>query len=337
MFDQKNAKNSQRLSSIKIGSSKRRRRLIIVSLLLTAAFTFAIGFNRVTKIKAQDQDDGSRQIVLEEFTRARPPRVLPRVNVRTGGRRAGVNIKPPRYTRKSAAVLKSLRNPASEIAELGLTIWRLRPSREADPGARMLIMDGGQSTPWTPERIEADQLLNLGDRVRMSVESPKAGFLYVIDREQYTDGSLGDPMLIFPTLRTRGGNNQVKPGMLIDIPGQDDSPPYFTLASNNQGYVGELLTIIVATTPIQGLNIGRAPLSLSMKELQRWQKLWSTEAERFEMDGGAGTVWTAAEKAAALANSGRTLTQDEPSPQTVYKVAVKTASGFLVNVPLRRR
>jgi hypothetical protein len=43
------------------------------------------------------------------------------------------------------------------------------------------------------------------------------GYLYVIDREQYEDGTLGEPVQIFPTTRTRGGDNSVKPGSLIEI------------------------------------------------------------------------------------------------------------------------
>ena len=81
-------------------------------------------------------------------------------------------------------------------------------------------MESSQSSQWTPERIEVDTPLKVNDRVRLSVESPRDGYLYVIDREQYADGSLGDAYLIFPTRRTRGGDNRVRPGKLIDIPAQ---------------------------------------------------------------------------------------------------------------------
>ena len=290
---------------------------------------------------AQEQGDGSRQVILEEFTRARPARILPKspVSVSTSRRNPipRVTVKAPRYNRKTPSMLSALNLPASLIAEVGLTLWRLRPAQATDNGARMLVMDNGRTSPWIPERIEADQLLDLGERVRISIESPKAGFLYVVDREQYADGTLGEPMLIFPTTRTLGGNNLIKPGVLIDIPGQDDSPPYFTLTSSNRKYIGEVLSIVVAGQPIEGLTIGRSPLSLPLIELQNWERLWRAQMERFELDGGAGSLWTAVEKAAALAPAARTLTQDEPSPQTIYRVAMRTASGFMVTVPLQRR
>jgi hypothetical protein len=92
----------------------------------------------------------------------------------------------------------------------------------------VLVLDGLKQAQYTPERIEAATPLNVGDRVRITVESPRSGFLYIIDREQYIDGSFGEPMLIFPTLKTRGGDNRVMPGKLIDIPAQEDQYSYFT-------------------------------------------------------------------------------------------------------------
>jgi hypothetical protein len=144
-------------------------------------------------------------------------------------------------------------------------------------------------------------------------------------------------MLIFPTLRTRGGDNRVSPGVLIDVPGQDDSPPYFTLKSNHPAYAGELLMVIVVPQPIENLPLSPQPLALTLAQLARWQKLWSTPAELFEMVGGAGTQWTQAEQAAALVSGGRALTQEEPGPQNIYRVAQRAANGFMVNVPLRCR
>jgi hypothetical protein len=92
--------------------------------------------------------------------------------------------------------------------------------------------------------------------------------------------------------------------------------------------------VIVVPQPIEGLDIGPQPLALPLAEVAKWQKLWSTQAERFEMDGGAGKAWTSAEQAAALTSGARTLTQDEPAPQTIYRVALLGANGFMVAVPL---
>jgi len=97
---------------------------------------------------------------------------------------------------------------------VGVTLWRLRPANRADAGERLIVHDDNATTEWLPERISANTKLVQGDRLRISVEAVRAGYLYVIDREQYADGTLGEPYLIFPTKRTAGGDNEVAIGRL---------------------------------------------------------------------------------------------------------------------------
>lgn len=288
----------------------------------------------------RSQDDGSRQIVLEEFTRARPPATSAKAQatVKTGTRKptSASVTKAPRYVRKTPAVLVSMKTNA-EVMEIGVTIWRLRPTTGNDGGARVLVMENAQPTQWTPQRIEADTPLQVGERVRLSIESPRAGYLYVIDREQYADGSFGDAYLIFPTLRTRGGDNQVRPGKLIDIPAQEDNPSYFTLvpSPSRSDQVAEVLSIIVTPEPLDNLRLTDRPLKLSKSDVAKWEASGSVEVERFEMVGGAGMPWSKVEMAASSAGSARILTQEEPAPQTVYRIGSKSKNAFMVTVPLR--
>ena len=143
-------------------------------------------------------------------------------------------------------------------------------------------------------------------------------------------------MLIFPTLRTRGGDNRVLPGRLIDIPAQEDQYSYFTAqpAGNRRDQTAEVLTVIL--TPQQlPLNIGDQPLRILQSQISEWEKLWGGVAETLELVGGAGRAWTNEEKLAGSAN-GRQLTQAGPPPQTVYRVAARKIGGpLLVTVPLR--
>ncbi len=277
-----------------------------------------------------EEEDVSRQIVLEEFTKARPAAGRTRPSTTSLSKAA-------RYRRKSPAVLVGLKASNASVAKIGITLWRLRPSGLAEDGARMLVIESGQSTQLTPVRVEADEVLSLGERVRLSIESARPGYLYVVDRERYEDGTLGDPVLIFPTTRTRGGDNRVKPGVLVDIPAQEDSTPYFTLKSNHPQYSGELLTVVIVSRPIQGLKIGPEPLVLPLAELVKWERNWNSQSELFEMVGGGGKPWTKAEQAAAVTSGARMLTQEGPAPQTVYWVAWRGGQGFMVNVPLRCR
>jgi hypothetical protein len=215
-------------------------------------------------------------------------------------------------------------------------VWRLRPARADDEGARVIVTDGLKQAQWIPERIESATPLNIGDRVRITVESPRAGFVYIIDREQYADGSFGAPALIFPTLRARGGDNRVLPGKLIDIPAQEDQYSYFTAqpVGGRRDQVAEVLTVILSPQQLP-LTIGDQPLRILPSQLAEWEKSWGGLAETLELVNGASRTWTNEEKAASAAN-GRQLTQSGPPPQTVYRVvARKTGGPLMVTVPLR--
>jgi len=216
-----------------------------------------------------------------------------------------------------------------------VTLWRLRPSKAADTGERILVQEGSESADWIPERVEADTKLAAGTRVRLSIEAARPGYLYVIDREQYADGSLGEPYLIFPTTRTNGGNNEVKAGRIIEIPTQDDRPPFFTLKPSRSDQVSEVISVLVSPTPLEGLQIGAAAQKLPAQQLAAWEKSWGGTVGRLEMQNGAGKSWTRQEKEAG-ANATRSLTQDEPAPQTLYyKPEAKSGQPVLVNVALR--
>jgi len=305
---------------------------IVRALILFLCCPFA-GF---VAAQSQQDEEGSRQIVLDRFNKARPRED---VTAGVGGGRVGavVTVKPPIYRRTGSIKLAAgtRRKPAPESSdEIGVTVWRLRPSQSGDTGARVLVMDGLKQSEWTPERIEADTPLNVGDRVRITVESPRPGFLYIIDREQYADGSFGEPMMIFPTLRTRGGDNRVAPGKLIDIPAQEDQYSYFTAqpAGTRRDQIAEVLTIILLTQPLP-MQIGELPLKMTGAQVGGWEKSWGGAAERLELVGGAGRAWTNEEKMAGAAK-GRQLTQGGPPPQTVYRVARKAGGPLLVTVPL---
>lgn len=272
-----------------------------------------------TKAKSKPLPEGERGIVAEEFLKARPGKSG------ATAKRAGYRSATPKSAAPKAA--------EGEVAQLGLTIWRLRPARANDE-VRMIVQQGADAAEWTPERVASDAPLRLGERIRFSFESPRAGYLYVIDREQYASGSAGDPVLIFPTTRTRGGDNRVAPGRIIEIPAQEDRPNYMWLKPTRLDLVGESLIVIVTPQPLEGITIGEKELPLSTDQVAKWEKTWGAAVERFEMTGGVGKTWTRAEREAG-ADATRQLTQEDPSPQTIYRVAVKPDQPILVKVGLR--
>jgi hypothetical protein len=177
--------------------------------------------------------------------------------------------------------------------------------------------------------------LSEGDRIRISIEAARTGYLYVVDQEIYADGSKGEPLLIFPTTRTRGGDNSVKAGRVIEIPAQDDGPPYFTLKRTRVDHVGENVIVLVTPTPIEGLGISEKTLRLSDETLASWEKSWGAQTGRLEMANGVGKPWTKQEREAG-ADGTRSLQAEEPAPQTIYyRPGTSSTVPVLVKVELQ--
>lgn len=276
------------------------------------AWVFATFLAASVPLAVRGQDDQSRSIVPEAFLKARP--AAPAGVVKGGAtyRRVGRSRQP--------AV------PAN-VSEIGITIWRLRPTAATDT-ARLLVQEPqGPATQLTPERVEAGAALAVGDRVRISVESPRNGYLYVIDREVYADGSTGDPYLIFPTTRARGGDNRVTGGRLVEIPAQTDAPPYFTLQASRPNQVSEHITVLIAQEPLPEVTPGPAAVLMSREAVAAWTKRGGALIDQLEMVGGAGRPWSAEEQRAG-ADATRLLTQQDPPPQTLFRV-VTTDPAFV--------
>jgi len=217
---------------------------------------------------------------------------------------------------------------------VGVTIWRLRPAMARDSGERIIVHDDSATKQWLPERISAETKLGQNDKLRISVEGARKGYLYVIDREQYADGSLGEPYLIFPTTRTLKGDNLVDVGRLTEIPGQDDSPPYFTVRKSRPDHVAESVSVLVTPTPLEGVEITDKAQKLSDQQVAEWEKQWSTGVGFLEMDKTAGQAWTKAERDAGAANT-RAMTADGPAPQLLfYRAAAKPNEPLFVKLQL---
>jgi hypothetical protein len=61
--------------------------------------------------------------------------------------------------------------------------------------------------------------LNDGERVRLGLESlARSGYVYIIDWEQFADGSMGGEFLIFPARKIDNGKNWAQPGQQIHLP-----------------------------------------------------------------------------------------------------------------------
>lgn len=214
---------------------------------------------------------------------------------------------------------------------VGVTIWRLRPAGRADSGERIIVHDDN-AKEYVPERISTNTKLNAGDRVRISVEAARNGYLYVIDRELYADGTLGEPYLIFPTTRTLNGDNQVSVGKLAEIPAQEDSPPFFTIRKSRPDQVAEMVSVLVTPTPLEGVQITEKAQKLTEAQVAKWEQSWSNSVGRLEMET-VGQTWTREEKDAA---GTRALTASAPPPQMLF-YRPKSNEGIFVKLRLSYR
>ncbi len=230
--------------------------------------------------------------------------------------------KNPKVSNK--AVIKS--------EQIGVTFWRLRPIASDDGDVPFFSVRIGDSREnWTAERVNSTTRFKTGDRVRFTIESSRSGYLYIVNREFYTDGTSGAANIIFPTMRTRGGDNQVVAGSLVDIPASTDNVPYFTIKPKRKDYAGEELVVLITKEKLP-LDIGLKPIALNVPQFEKWSFDWSATVDIYDAEDGEGATMTNVELTASQTSS-RALEQEEPLPQTIYKVQI---SGDLpLFVPFR--
>ena len=247
-----------------------------------------------------------RAIVSDDFNKLRP-RVRSKYRPR------------PSRTYRPVAITQGKSTDASnaETLPLGLTIWKLRP--------RVGAYD--VSSRWEARRVEADAKFRAGDLLRLSIESPRGGYLYVINRDLFPDGSPGETNLIFPR---RGENNLLEGGRLINIPAEDQLP---FKADPKPNQASEHLVIIVTSRPLSLPSYDKT-LPISNVQLMEWEERWGGFTRHFELNGGAGQVRTIAEQQAASPKGSRQLTRDDPSPQTIFYLTPKNIDGLLFDLML---
>jgi hypothetical protein len=259
------------------------------------------------------------------------------INKRPAPASAAAPAKPVSYRPIAGSKLAGPGANGTIQTTIGITLWRLRDPKPAETGnTRLLVLErpGAQTREQIPERVDTSTLLSNGDQVRLTIEVPSSGYLYVIDREEYADGTTSDPYLIYPNWQTKPGDHAVAPGRLLEIPDRRDTPNVFTLRPKRADETAEVLAMLIAPSPLPDLKIGNEPLRLGRKTYDDWQQRWGAQSERLELVGGAGAVWTGQENDAG-ANHNHLLTRDDAPPQTLYRVMSKPGSPIMVQVPLR--
>src|SRR5262245_42325459 len=80
---------------------------------------------------------------------------------------------------------------------LCMNLWHMRLADSASPvksrGLTHKKIDPSGKLDWTPERMTLDDVIPEGELLRLSFESASAGYLYVIDRDIFADGTKSAP------------------------------------------------------------------------------------------------------------------------------------------------
>lgn len=227
--------------------------------------------------------------------------------------------------------------PPLRDEKVGVTFWRLREpeSFERDDAPTFPVKTKKGVEYWTAERVSSTTKFKLNSLVRFSIESPRTGFLYIINREVYADGTRGEAKLIYPTLKTNpNGDNRVVAGSLVEIPHTSARAPYFRVASEEPDYAGEEVVVIISPDKLPGVKIDLEPMPVTGEKLEKWLAEWSTTVDIFEAEDGEGVALTQVEEEAAQS---RALTQEEPSPQTIYSLRARANQPLLVVFQMQAR
>lgn len=304
------------------------------------ALLMLVGGFAASALAQQKEEDTERRFWPPNY---RPPAATP----------SKTPAKPPTWKRTTPALPKdAIPTASAQDNVVGITIWRLRLSEETDKQlaqnnkedtARILVARKGKKSNYTPERVEANTAFMSGQMLRLSIEIPRTGYVYVIDREQYEDNSMSEPYLIYPIDPSKD-DNHVEKGRVIEIPNGTDEP-FFEVqplkTDNPKVQVAEVLTVLVSPTPLTGLpkavrddQGNYSPVQLANVDVEKWEKLWGTQVEQLELEGGAGQAYTRSEQVAGANKKGR-LTQADPLPQTLFRVAAKPGKPLLVKLPLK--
>jgi hypothetical protein len=239
--------------------------------------------------------------------------------------------KPPHPTtyRPSRPFTKA-HAPNTEYVQLGITVWRLLKQDGSDPQK----CEEAQLV----QEVEGGAPLGLGSMVRIGIEPiTNDGFLYIIDRELFADGTYRTTQLIFP--KAGYPNNWKLKGELVLIP----KPSCFRINPSKTGkmQIAEELTFIFSPTKLQlPAPLGEGGMPLSDVLFKSWKSQWSVPVNVLERnlgDGLATSVKAQAEGVKSMddVQDGQHLTEEDPLPRTIYRAAISRGKALLVTVPLR--
>lgn len=222
---------------------------------------------------------------------------------------------------RTKAVPQNNPTPAPGQAFVGLTLWKMVLASEKAQvklrGFKHPQDDKSGTKDWTAQRLTLDRPVSPNDYVRFTFESAPQGYLYVFNRDAFSDGSLSEPILIYPTRRIRGGRNDVQAGRPVQIPDPSDVPPALQVDPPKPGQTGILLIVIATPQPLSEIQVGSDQQPVPEELLKRWEKQWATNVEISDDAKLNGITLTLAEQS-ALSDSSSPLGPNDLPPVTLF-------------------
>ena len=163
--------------------------------------------------------------------------------------------------------------PISPTSRVGISLWRLQGGQGGGDQGKRIIEHPQSPAPiaevleWIPEIAHSGFVVSPSERIRLGVNSEFHGFIYVVDRELYSDRETADGVLIFPTARIQNGSNEIIPGMKIDIPSARDAPPFLEVKRSSKTHIGEELTVLLLNEARADLRLAAQPLRITKQAL----------------------------------------------------------------------
>lgn len=227
---------------------------------------------------------------------------------------------------------------STDTVELGLTQWKMEPSKASDPpGVREIVHPKSSSgaasheTEWTPVRLPLDVSFRLDDNFEIGIESSRSGYLYVVNRSYYKNASAGPAALIFPTRRIDSGDNRIWPGKMVRLPARTSDPPYWQFQSSRSDYAGELILILLVYHSLDGIAAEADTAPVDDRMVAAWEK---------EFGGGVSLKsYEAAQRRltleeAAARNGEAQLTRAAPPPQFICEAKRASGAGLLCTLKI---
>lgn len=250
--------------------------------------------------------------------------------------------KRPDYTLVSATADSKV---TSEGVNVGFTFWVLKdasPSDSPDITEKVqrktkiksgnTITEKVENVVLTPKRVNSTTNFSNGDLLRFSLDLPIDGYIYIFNREKYTNGTLSEPYLIFPRQIDKGKSDKTMAGKLLFIPNLIDSFEIEETSESNKEKAAEVYYILVSPKPLPDIPLLKTDdsESVSLDIFKKYEK-FSAPLLKFESQSEADKAITKIEKLASIGGS-ETLAEDDPLPQTIYHIIKRSDEPIFFSI-----